>query len=324
MRWLKRQLKKLTLTATRLANLRPKPLLQPQSPRFKQLFPTKVTLQRAATGFQFTEGPVWIAEEHCLLFSDIPANQIFKLEAIDQVTVFRQPSWHANGLTRDLQGRLIACEHGSRRVTRTELDGSITVLAEYFAGKRLNSPNDVVVKQDGSIYFTDPTYGIQPQQQEQPLQGVYRLSPDGQSLTLVAADFDMPNGLAFSLDEQTLYVSDSARRHVRRFDVQPDGTLQNSRVLQDMNVQKPGLPDGMKLDRQGNLYCTGPGGVWVLDAAGQHLGTIVLPEQPANCAWGDDDGQSLYITAGTSIYKIRVKTPGLLLHRSSIVNPVPG
>ncbi|MBD3562864.1 SMP-30/gluconolactonase/LRE family protein, partial [Planktothrix sp. FACHB-1355] len=245
------------------------------------------------------------------LFSDIPANKIFQLTPDGKLTIFREPSNNSNGLTRDKQGRLIACEHGTRRVTRTEKDGSITVLVDKFQGKKLNSPNDVVVKSDGAIYFTDPPYGIKPEQQEQPIQGVYRLTSDGNEIIVVADDFNKPNGLAFSPDEKKLYIDDSERRHIRVFDVQADGTLANDRIFYDMNIKQAGLPDGMKVDVQGHIYCTGAGGVWVFDREGNHLGTIVTPEQPANCAWGDRDWQSLYITAQTSVYKIRVNIPGI-------------
>ena len=290
----------------------PRSRLEAKSDRFHQLFPKGARLERLATGFEFTEGPIWIVEEQCLLFSDIPANKILKLATDRQITIFRQPSGNSNGLTRDKAGRLIACEHGRRRVARTEKDGSMTVLAAEFQGKKLNSPNDVVVKSDGAIYFTDPPYGIEPEQQEQPIQGVYRLAPDGGEITLVAADFDKPNGLAFSPDETKLYIDDSSeRRHIRVFEVQPDGSLANGRIFYDLNVGKPGLPDGMKLDRQGHIYAAGPEGVWVFDAAGRHLGTIITPEEPANCAWGDDDWRTLYITARTSVYKIRVNIPGI-------------
>jgi gluconolactonase len=201
------------------------------------------------------------------------------------------------------------CEEGARQLTRLELDGSITVLADRFQSKRLNSPNDVVVKRDGAIYFSDPPYGIKPEQKEQPIQAVYRLSPEGE-LTVVAADFDAPNGLAFSPDERQLYIDDSGRRHIRVFDVLPDGSLANGRLFCDLNVPQPGAPDGMKLDSAGRIYCTAAGGIWVLDAEGTHLGTIVTPVSPSNCAWGDADWQTLYITAINSVYKIRVNTPG--------------
>jgi gluconolactonase len=284
--------------------------LAAKSDAFKGLFPENAILERVATGFEFTEGPVWIDEQRSLLFSDIPANRIFKLAA-RRVTVFRAPSGNSNGLTRDRKGRLIACEHGNRRVTRTEKNGSIEILADEFQGKKLNSPNDVITKSDGAIYFTDPSYGIKPDEQEQPVQGVYHLSPDGKELSLVADDLARPNGLAVSPDEKKLYIDDSEHRHIRVFNVQDDGSLSGGAVFYDMNVSIPGAPDGMKVDVEGHVYCTGAGGVWVFDAQGKHLGTIVTPEKPSNCAWGDDDWRSLYITAVTSVYKIRVNTPGI-------------
>ncbi|HBE20930.1 MAG TPA: gluconolactonase [Cyanobacteria bacterium UBA11149] len=285
--------------------------LEAKSPAFQTLFPKNAKVKRVATGFQFTEGPIWFPEDNYLLFSDIPGNKIYKLTPQGKVTVFRETSHNSNGLTRDKQGRLIACEHGTRRVTRTEKDGIITVLADRFQGKKLNSPNDIVVKSDGYIYFTDPPYGIKPEEQQQPLQGVYRLAPDSGEISLVADNFDKPNGLAFSPDESKLYIDDSQRRHIRVFDVQPDGTLTNGSIFHDMKVKQPGVPDGMKVDVEGNIYCTGGGGIWVFDSEGNHLGTIVTPEIPANCAWGDDDWRSLYITAQTSVYQIRVNIAGI-------------
>jgi len=286
--------------------------LEPKSQEFLPLFPKHARISLVATGFRFTEGPVWIEERNHLLFSDIPDSKIYKLRPNGSVTVFRRPSGNSNGLTLDKQGRLIACEHSTRRVTRTENDGSITILADRFQGKRLNSPNDVVVKSDGSIYFTDPPYGIKPEEQEQPIQGVYRLSPDGEELTVVADDFFRPNGLAFSQDEKKLYIDDSSkRRHIRVFDVRPDGTLTKGSIFYDMNVKEPGSPDGMKVDELGHVYCTGARGIWVFNAEGLHLGTILTPEQPANCAWGDKDKRTLYVTARTSVYRIRVNIPGI-------------
>lgn len=307
-KWVNKQIK-------RISSIFPKKLasgrLEAKSLNFKTLFPKNAKIERVATGFQFTEGPLWFAEENYLLFSDIPANKIYKLTPNCELTIFREPSHNSNGLTKDKQGRLIACEHSTRQVTRTEKDGTITVLADIFKGKKLNSPNDIVVKSDGSIYFTDPPYGIKSEQQEQPIQGVYRISPNSKEIIVVADDFIKPNGLAFSPDEKKLYIDDSERRHIRVFDVQSDGTLSNGRIFYDMKVEKPGLPDGMKVDTQGNIYCTGGGGVWVFNSEGNHLGTIVTPEVPANCAWGDEDYQSLYITASTSVYKIRVNIPGI-------------
>jgi gluconolactonase len=287
--------------------------LQPKSDVFVSLFEAGARVERVATGFRFTEGPVWFAEERSLLFSDIPANRIVKLTIEGRLITFRQPSGSSNGLTRDKEGRLIACEHGNRRVTRTEKDGTMIVLAEGYQGKKLNSPNDVVVRSDGRIYFTDPPYGIKPEQQEQPIQGVYLLSPAARKVSIVARDFAKPNGLAFSPDESKLYINDSALRHIRVFDVAADGSLLNGRIFHDLNNAQPGSPDGMKVDMCGRLYCAGPGGVWVFDQAGVHLGTIATPEKPANCAWGDDDWQGLYITARTSLYKIRLNSPGVKL-----------
>jgi gluconolactonase len=271
--------------------------------------------ERIAGGFQFTEGPVWRPGGE-LLFSDIPASRIYRWQPGGEATVWREPSGNSNGLTLDRQGRLIACEHGNRRVSRTEADGSVTAIAESYSGKRLNRPNDVVVRSDGSVYFSDPPYGAKPGEQmapeeiEQPVNGVYRILPDG-ALELLAGDFERPNGLAFSPDERTLYIDDSARRHVRAFDVLPDGRLANSRVICDMDHPQPGSPDGMKVDVEGHLYVTGATGVWVFEPDGELLGVIALPERPANCAWGDADRQTLYITARTSLYRIRTMVGGV-------------
>jgi gluconolactonase len=264
--------------------------------------------EKLATGFQFTEGPVWMPDGH-LLFSDIPANRIYKWTPDAGPAVWREPSGNSNGLTIDRQKRLIACEHGNRRVSRTEADGTVVALADRCQGGRLNSPNDVVVRSDGTIYFTDPPYGIEPQEREQPCNGLYCILPDGR-LELLVDDFDRPNGLAFSPDESVLYVDDSPRRHVRAFDVRPDGTLSNSRVIADMDHPQPGSPDGMKIDMQGNLYVAGATGIWVFEPNGTCLGVIVTPERPSNCAWGDADRKSLFITARTSLFRMRVRVPG--------------
>lgn len=276
---------------------------------FARVVPEGARIEKLAGGFRFTEGPIWY--DGGLLFSDIPANQIKRWTPSGDLSTFREPSGNSNGLTLDREGRLIACEHGNRRVSRTGKDGKVVTLAERYDGKRLNSPNDAVVKSDGSIYFTDPPYGIRPEQQELSFQGVYRLTPDGK-LTLLAQDFDRPNGLAFSPDEKVLYIADSSSRmHVRAFDVRPDGTLANGRVFAEMKTGEDGAPDGMKVDREGRLYCTGPGGVWVFAPDGKHLGTIKPPEVPANCAWGDADGKTLYMTARTGLYRIRLNAAGL-------------
>lgn len=261
-------------------------------------------VEKLAGEFQFTEGPLWVDAKSELLFSDIPANRIVRFKD-GKFATFRTPSNNSNGLTLDHQGRLIACEHGARRVSRTEADGTLTVLAERYEGKRLNSPNDVVVKQDGAIYFTDPPYGVKQEERELDFQGVYRISPGGKTLTLLARDFIKPNGLAFAPDEKTLYVNDTEGGHIRAFDVAPDGTLANSRVF----AKTPGA-DGMKVDTEGNVYCTSATGVMVFDRAGKLLGTFVAPEQPANCAFGDADWKSLYMTCRTGLYRVRLAVPG--------------
>ena len=278
----------------------------------RQIVPENGTLEQIATGFGFTEGPVWYKD--CLLFSDIPRNRIVRLRMRSEgpeVTTFRSPSGNSNALALDTSGRLITCEHSTRRVTRTEVDGSVSVLAERYEGRRLNSPNDVVVRSDGSIYFTDPPYGLKDfiVWKELSFNGVYRLAPDGE-LVLLADDFDRPNGLAFSPDESVLYIDDTSRVHIRAFDVSPDGNLSNGRVLIDMQSSETGAPDGMKVDIKGTIYSTGPGGLWVIDPSGKRLGRIVLPELPANLAWGDADRRSLYITARSSIYRLRLAVPG--------------
>jgi gluconolactonase len=264
--------------------------------------------ERIATDLRFTEGPVWHPDGY-LLFSDIPANTIYKWVPDGRLEKFRSPSGNSNGLTLDRQGRLVACEHSNRRVSRTELDGAIVCLADKYQGKRLNSPNDVVVRSDGSIYFTDPPYGVEEDQRELDFQGVYRIAPEG-VLTLLVDDFVKPNGLAFSPDEKVLYVGDTDRKHVRAFDVQPDGTLANGRIFADLSAERRHGPDGMKVDVKGNLYVTS-GVVWVFDSTGKHLGDIVTPDAPANCAFGGADSKTLFITARPSVYRVQLRVQGI-------------
>ncbi len=271
--------------------------------------------ERVGSNFEFTEGPVWMPDGF-LVFSDIRANRICKWLPDGSVTTWRQPSGNANGLTLDHQNRLLVCEQGNRIVSRIEPDGTRTLLAERYEEKLLNSPNDIVCRSDGTIYFTDPPYGIIPGEsssydklQEQSCNGIYRILPDG-SVHRVVDDFDRPNGLAFSPDESILYINDTPRRHVRALDVQADGSLTNSRVIADMDHPQPGSPDGMKVDQQGNLYVTGANGIWVFAPGGTCLGVIVLPERPTNCTWGDEDRKTLYITARTSLFRIRGRVKG--------------
>jgi gluconolactonase len=290
--------------------------------------PPGTRLEKLAGGFSFIEGPVWIAAEESLLFSDPNDNRIYRWSANHGVSVFRTKSGYAgldiaeyrqpgsNGLTLDADRRLTIAEHGNRRITRLEKNGDLTVLADRFAGKRLNSPNDLVYRSDGSLYFTDPYFGLpkfdQDRRAEQPHAGVYRRSPAGQ-VSLLTTALKGPNGLAFSPDERTLYVSnwDERRKIVMAWDVAGDGSIANGRTFADM-TSAPGEEalDGLKVDRRGHVFVSGPGGLWVYAPDGRHLGTIRLPELAANMAWGDADGQTLYLTARTGLYRMRL-SPGL-------------
>ena len=289
--------------------------LDARDARLLNLIDEEAPIQQIATGCQFTEGPLWQATGQFLLFSDIPGNKMRKWDEETGMTVFRDPSGKSNGLTYDKGGHLIACEHANRRVSLTTADGEILTIASHYQEKRLNSPNDIVVKSDGSIYFTDPPYGLSAaygaeSEKELDFQGVYRLSPDYETLTLLVDDFDRPNGICFSPDESVLYINDTERMHVRAFDVQPDGTITNDRVF-GVEEGDGGKPDGMKVDVQGNVYLTGPGGIWVFAPDGTHLGVILVPERAANLAWGGDDWKTLFITASTSVYRIACKTVGV-------------
>lgn len=262
------------------------------------------------------EGPLWWHEGDYLLFSDIHNDRRMKWAESEGVTVFAEPVNRANGLTRDLQGRLLACEHDSRRVCRFSRDGQrITVAANSFQGRQLNRPNDVVVKSDGSIYFTDPwTFQRPANQWEQSFSGVYRLSPDLGTLTLLIADFTLPNGLAFSPDESVLYINDSRRRHIRAFDVLPTGglALASDRVFADLSGDRPGVPDGMKVDTAGNVYCGGSGGLWILNSAGQPLGIVVHGgAATTNLCFGGRDWQTLFFTTWNTLGSVAVKIPGI-------------
>ncbi len=267
-------------------------------------------LEKVAGDFQFIEGPIWHPDGF-LLFSDIPANIIYKFASNQQVEVFRRPSGKANGNTLDKENRLLTAEHENRRVSRTEKDGKVITLADRYEGKRLNSPNDLVVKSDGSIYFTDPSYGVSKDREELGFYGVYRLAPDGK-LTLLVKDLVLPNGLAFSPDEKKLYVNNSEARYIAVYDVKPDGTVTNERLFADLkDASQGGVPDGLKVDLEGNVYSTGPGGVWILSPEGKLLGKISVPETATNVAWGESDRKTLYITAYTSLYRIRLKIAGV-------------
>ena len=297
-------------------------------PAFDALVPLDATIEKLADGFQFTEGPVWVRQGEGaphLLFSDIPANAIMKWSTDTGVTDFMNPVYDgdpgertqvgSNGLLIDGDGRLILCEHGNRRVSRIEADGSITVLADRYDGKRLNSPNDAVFHSNGWLYFTDPPYGLAGQDddptKELDFNGIFRVSPEG-DVQLLVSDQTRPNGIGLSPDERTLYVanSDGNQKVWFAYDVLDDGTLGPGRVFFDVNAERaPGAADGMTIDRNGNLFATGPGGIWVISPEGRHLGSIQPDEVPANAAWGDD-GNTLYMTARTGLYRIRLTTGG--------------
>ncbi len=284
----------------------------------EKIIATNEPIKELASGFGGTlgpaEGPLWWKEGGYLLFSDIHNNRRMKYTPGQGVTVVKEPTNRANGLTRDLQGRLIACEHETRRVTRHELDGSVTVIANSFQGRRLNRPNDVVVKSDGSYHFTDPNHNIVPEQWDLTFPGVYRVTPDLGTMTLLVDNFVAPNGLAFSPDERLLYINDSRRGHIRAFDLLPNGMLakQTDRVFADLRGNEPGVPDGMKVDTVGNVYCGGAGGIWILDPQGKKLGRIVHGHPTTtNIAFGGDDWKTLYFTSRTHLGSVNVKIAGL-------------
>jgi gluconolactonase len=273
-------------------------------------------LVRRATSFGFTEGPVWHSGHGALIFSDIPGDCIWRLDpATDEVTVYRRPSNKANGNTLDREQRLVTCEHGTSRVVREEADGTLTVIADRYGGIELNSPNDVVVDSGGRILFTDPPYGRLPvygvkRPPAQPVQGVYRVDPADGSIVRLADDFDRPNGLCLAAGETVLFVNDSARKHIRRFELHGD-EIRGGEVWAELTGPEPGAPDGMKVDSAGNLFCCGPGGLHVFSREGDLLGVIRVPERTGNFEWGDGDGRTLYVCATTSIYSLRVQVPGL-------------
>jgi gluconolactonase len=289
--------------------------------RFRHLIVASAGLDELYSGCRWAEGPVWFADTQCLIFSDIPNQLMLRWVEGGGVSVLRSPSNFTNGNSRDRQGRLVSCEHGGRRVVRTELDGSITVLADSYQGKRLNSPNDVVVRSDESVWFTDPTYGILSDYEgfrsepEQPSRNVYRLDPQSGSLEAVVTDFRQPNGLAFSPDERRLYVADSASshdvdapRHIRVFDVADGRRLINGRVFCEIDN---GLPDGFRVDRTGNVWTSAGDGVHCFSPEGQLLGKIKVPQVVANVAFGGTRRNRLFITATKSLYAVYLAVDGI-------------
>lgn len=285
-------------------------LMSLPAPGLDQVLAPNANLERIATGYRFTEGAAWL-RDGSLIFSDIPADTIYRWKEGQDVTVFRKPSGNANGNVLDREGRLLTCEHGGRRVVRLEKDGTLTVVAERFEGKRLNSPNDVVVHDNGTIYFTDPPYGIRENQRELDFNGVYRLDPKG-VLHVVDRTMDRPNGIALSPDGKRLYVADTARGHLKVFPVQPGGETGEGKVFVDLKAPGRGAPDGLRVDREGTIFATGAGGVHVVRPDGTSLGVIQVPDAPAtNVAWMGRDAKWLAVTAGASVYRIRVRVAGL-------------
>ena len=286
------------------------------SSELERIVPQDRDIVELGRGYQTAEGPVWYREGGYLLFSDLRGNRRMRWAPGEGMSVFHEATNNANGLTRDPQGRLVACEGGTRRVARIEPDGTSTVVASSYLGTRLNRPNDVVARSDGSIYFTDP--GAPDPALDLDFSGVYRVSPDLGTITLVVRDLVFPNGLAFSPDESVLYVDDYRRGHIRAFGLLPSGALAlaTDRVFCELKGERAGDPDGMKLDVEGNIYCTGPGGVWIIDPSGTHLGTILTrSEQTTNCAWGGEDWKTLFITTIEAVFSIRLNIAGLPVPR---------
>ncbi len=274
-------------------------------------------VERLATGFVFTEGPLWHPDGY-LLFVDIRRSQIFRLAPGGEAEVIREDSGESNGMTLDSQGRVVICEMVNRRLTRMEANGSYTTIAERSEGKRLNRPNDVVGKSDGSLYFTNPGRDrLDPADVDLQFNSVHRIRPDG-DVELVAP-FEYPNGIAFSPDESVLYVANTRPgQYIVAYDMNADGYVVGVRRFADMPSADAsnGVPDGMKVDVEGRVYCTGPGGCWVFAPSGELLGVIELPEYPANCGWGGEDNRTMYFTANTSIYSMRMTTPGTAMPRA--------
>ncbi len=292
-----------------------------KSEKLFELVDQEAEVEKLATGFTFTEGPIWNKEGRFLLFSDMPGDVRRRWDQENGVQEVMRPSNKGNGMTFDADGQLLVCEHSTSSLVRIDPDGTGSgreVVASHYEGKELNSPNDVIVANDGSIYFSDPWYGRMPvfgveRDRELGFQGVYRIGPGGGDPQLLVDDFEQPNGLCFSPDESLLYINDTPRAHIRVFDTQPDGTIANGRMFFEnigRGVIEEGIPDGMKCDERGNIYVTGPGGIWVISPEAEHLGVIEVPENTGNLNWGGDDWTELYIPSTTSVYRVRMKVAG--------------
>jgi len=271
---------------------------------------------QVASGFVFTEGPLWHSDG-TLTFVDIRRSQILRLRADGKTQIIRENSGDSNGMTFDKQGRVIICEMVNRRITRMDPNNVFTVVADKVNGKRLNRPNDVIGKSDGSLYFTNPgRERLEPADVELEFNNVLRVKPDG-TVDVIIEKFDYPNGLAFSPDEKILYVANTRpEKYIMAYDVNADGTVSNGRHFADMSSEEAGVPDGMKVDAEGRVYCTGPGGCWVFETSGELIGIIKLPEYPANCGWGGPDNKTMYFTANTSVFSMRMKTAGTKIPRA--------
>jgi gluconolactonase len=293
------------------------------NPKVYDLVASSVQVEQLASGFSFTEGPVWHPDGY-LLFSDMPMDVRRKWTEADGIVEVMKPANKCNGMTLDADLNLIVCEHWTSQVVRATLnadgtEASRVAIASHYDSKELNSPNDVVVKSDGAIYFSDPNYGRRdvfgnPREQDLDFQGVYRIPPGGGDVTLLADDFEQPNGLCFSPDERTLYVNDSSVLHLRRYDIADDGSISGGEVILD-GIGDPddfagGICDGMKCDEAGNVWVTGPGGIWVVTPDGEHLGTVEVPEHTGNLNWGGPDWNVLYVPASTSVYRFECKVGG--------------
>jgi len=292
------------------------------SSKLYELVDRGVQVEQLGTGFTFTEGPIWNPEGQFLLFSDMPGDTRRRWDESSGAKDLLSPSNKGNGMTLDADGRLLVCEHTTSSVVRMDPDGlggGREVLASHYAGKELNSPNDIVVRSDGSIYFTDPTYGRWPgfgieRECELDFRGVYRLPAGGGDPERLVDDFDEPNGLCFSPDESQLYINDTPRAHIRVFDVQADGSIANGRMfaepIGEYDLEKGGLGDGMKCDERGNIWVSGPGGVWVFSPEGEHLGVVEIPESVGNLTFGGPDWTWLFVPATTSLYRVQTKVAG--------------
>lgn len=289
-------------------------ITEARDPRMREIVDDEARLDLIADGFRFLEGPVWHPINRYLIFSDIVADRMHRWSSGQNLAIFRAPSGMANGNTYDRLGRLLTCEHATSRVSRTGLDGVVTVLADHFGDFELNSPNDIVVRSDGSIYFTDPTFGRTQdfgvlRKPELLFQGVYRIDPAGE-LSVLKDDFVQPNGLCFSRDEKLLFVNDSNRSHIRVLPVLPTGRVGSGSVWASVEGDGDGLVDGLKLDAAGNVYCCGPGGIHIFDPDGTALGVIRIPQVTANFTWGEEDMKTIFICASTSLYRLRTNVPG--------------